>query len=348
MFTPLVTERLLLRPVRVSDTESLFIRRGDPRVAELQDWEMPYTRARAEASIASCLETEDPPERGWWMLTIADLDDQDVYGDIVFGFANEGRTAEVGYNLSPEHWGKGIATEALTALVDWMFDVRGISRLAAMLHPDNHRSARVLENAGFVFEGHLKNGCWLGAKTSDNLVYGLTPERRADWNSRPRTAPDKVELVEPYPIGLRHILNLAPHRSQERFVSSIATSLAQVAVPPQEQGFEGDPDGPRVVPWPRIIHADGEAVGFVMMEEPTELNPEPYLWRLLVDRRHQRRGIGKRVLEMVIEKCRNWGSESLAVSWVPGIGSPEPLYLSFGFEPTGEIDDGEIVARLSL
>jgi len=348
MFTPLITERLMLRPVRQSDTDALFIRRGDPRVAELQDWEMPYTRERADATIAACMETDEPPEVGWWMLTITDLDDEVIFGDIVFNFGNGGRTAEVGYNLGPDHWGKGIATAALATLVDWIFDVRGISRLEARLHPDNHRSARVLENAGFVFEGHLQNACWVGEENSDDLVYGLTPKRRSDWNNRPRNAPGTIELVEPYPIGLRDVLKLAPHRSQEQFVSSIATSLAQVAVPPPEQGFDDDPDGPRVVPWPRIIHADGEAVGFVMMAQPTALNPEPYLWRLLIDRRHQRRGIGKHVIEMVIEQARDWGSESLAVSWVPGVGSPEPLYRAMGFVPTGEIDDGETVARLVL
>lgn len=348
MFTPLSTERLLLRPARVADTDALFERRGDPVVSELQDWPMPYSRERAEAQIARAMATDRPSDGAGWMLTITDHEDAIIYGDINIFLEDDGRTSGVGYSITPAYWGRGFASEALVAVVDWLFDVQGVSRAYAMLHPDNHRSARVLETCGFVYEGHTKNACWIEDEVSDDLLYGLTPAQRSEWNARPRTAPLTIELVEPYPTGLRRVLALGTHRSQERMVAPIAVSLAQVAVPPFEEGFEGNPGDPRVVPWPRIIHADGDPVGFVMLQQPTETNPEPYLWRLLVDRLHQRRGIGKRAIEAVIEQAKAWGSETMAVSWVPGIGSPEPLYLSMGFEPTGEIDDGEIVGRLVL
>ena len=85
-----------------------------------------------------------------------------------------------------------------------------------------------------------------------------------------------------------------------------------------------------------------------MVALPNEVTTEAYLWRLMVDRFHQRRGIGRRVVEIVIDRARGWGAPALDTSWVPGPGSPEPLYRSMGFEPTGEIDDGEVVARLEL
>ena len=50
-----------------------------------------------------------------------------------------------------------------------------------------------------------------------------------------------------------------------------------------------DDDGGPLVPWFRAIEADGELVGFVMVAEPTTTLPAPYLWRLMIDRRHQRR-----------------------------------------------------------
>jgi len=194
----------------------------------------------------------------------------------------------------------------------------------------------------------MKNACWIEDEVSDDLLYGLTPAQRAEWNSRPRTRPSIVELLEPDPTDLRQVIELGTPQSQVRMVTPIAISLAQVAVPLYEQGFDGKPGDPRVVPWPRVIHADGEPVGFVMMQEPTEANPEPHLWRLLIDRLHQRRGIDKQVLEAVIDQARAWRSESISVTWNPGVGSPAPMYLSMGFEPTGEVDDGEIVGRLVL
>ena len=348
MFTPITTERLLLRPTRPSDAHAFFERRNDPEVAELQDWDVPYPLERAEASMAELAEMTALPIDDWWVLTVTDLDDTAIYGDLVFKLENDGRTAEVGYTLDRDQWGNGFASEALAAVVEWLFAEQGVSRVSAMLHPDNGRSARVLESCGFLFEGHLRNSYWRGEENSDDWVYGMTPEDHQRWVSRERSRPDVIELLEPYPTGLRHVVTLATHHSQEKFVSPITVSLAQMAIPPYEEGFAGNDGDPRVVPWTRIVHADGEPVGFVMVESPTEANPEPYLWRLLVDRMHQRRGIGKYVIERVIEQARAWGSESMSVSWVPGVGSPEALYLAMGFVPTGEIDDGEIVGRLVL
>jgi GNAT superfamily N-acetyltransferase len=107
-------------------------------------------------------------------------------------------------------------------------------------------------------------------------------------------------------------------------------------------------DGAPVVPWMRAIEADGDLVGFVMLALTTEHHPEPYLWRLLIDRRHQRRGIGTLALDQVAAECRTMGDKTLLTSWVPGRGSPEAFYLARGFEPTGQIVEGEIEGRLAL
>lgn len=341
MFAPIVTEHLLLRPVRSGDLEALVERRSDPEVARWQGWPAPFPLEQATKLVDAVLEMSGPTNESWWMLTIADLEDTVIHGDLGILLTNDGRTAELGCTLARRGWGHGIATEALGGLLDWLFDQQGVSRVSATLHPDNLRSARVLERSGFDFEGHTRNSHWDGDENSDDLIYGLTPELRTQWADRPRHRPDQVELVEPYPTGLRHVLALRTHQSQTDFVAPIAVSLAQVAVPPIENGVA-------LEPWPRIVHADGEPAGFVMLSQPSTNNPTPMLWRLLIDRRHQRRGIGSRVIDLVIGQAQSWGADALMVSWVPGVGSPEPLYLAKGFVPTGEIDDGEIVAKLVL
>jgi diamine N-acetyltransferase len=107
-------------------------------------------------------------------------------------------------------------------------------------------------------------------------------------------------------------------------------------------------DGAPLVPWMRAVRADGELVGFVMLALRTEHHPEPYLWRLLIDRLHQRRGIGTRVLELIAEECRRSGSDTLLTSWGEGKGSPREFYLRNGFEPTGRVVDDETEARRAL
>ncbi len=89
-------------------------------------------------------------------------------------------------------------------------------------------------------------------------------------------------------------------------------------------------------------------VGFVMIAEATETSPEPFLWRLLVDRFHQGRGVGSRVIELLAERAREAGCGRLLVSWVPGRGGPERFYLNLGFVPTGEMDEDEVIAALQL
>jgi len=212
MFTPLRTERLLLRPARESDIDALYDRRADPRISDWQDWPMPYSRERAESPVRQTMSLDSPPDNGGWMLTIADLHDSVVYGDMTMFLEDDGRTSGVGYSISHEYWGQGFASESLAAVVAWLFDVKEVSRIYAQLDPDNHRSARVLETCGFVFEGETKNSCWIEDSVEDDRVYGLTPALRTEWNERLRTPANTVELVEPYPNGLRRVIELSTHK----------------------------------------------------------------------------------------------------------------------------------------
>src|SRR5512139_2504750 len=70
--------------------------------------------------------------------------------------------------------------------------------------------------------------------------------------------------------------------------------------------------------------------------------------RLLIDKRCQRRGIGREVLAQLVDVVRAEGATELLASYEPGKGDPWPFYRQFGFQRTGKIDDGEIVIRLPL
>jgi RimJ/RimL family protein N-acetyltransferase len=340
-FTALRTDRLLLRPMRTDDAEPLAARRSDPDVARYQNWTTPYPIERARAMVADIVAMDGPADGEWWMLTIADLDDTAVLGDLVVHLTWQGRTAEIGYSLARDAWGQGYAVEAATELVRYLFDDLGVTRVEAMLHPDNPASAMVLERVGMRFEGHTRSSFWLDDDNSDDWIYGMIRSDRDAWRDRPRHRPDSVELVEITTDNLDAVMHLATHRSQQRFVAPVTQSLAEALVPPVEQGVT-------VAPWYRAVAADGELAGFVMLARSQPGAQEPWLWRLLVDRMHQRRGIGSRIIELVVEQCREWGDVTLLTSWTPGKGSPEPMYLARGFVPTGEIDDGEVVARRQL
>jgi RimJ/RimL family protein N-acetyltransferase len=341
MFPVLRTRRLVLRPVRPDDVGPLFERRNDPRVAELQAWQIPYARERAEAIITDILAMDGPVDGQWFMSTVVEAASDEVVGDLVLHLTNESRTAEVGYSMATQHWGQGYAAEALEAFVAWILEALPVTRLTGMLHPDNRASAMVLERTGFVFEGSTRLSFWLGEDNSDDWIYGMTRPDWEAWRTRPRTPPVDVRLTPVTQANKAALLALRTHHSQRAFVAPMLDSFADALLP---EVVDGSP----LVPWMRAIEADSQTVGFAMMAVTTPNHPEPYLWRLLMDRMHQRRGIGSRALELLAEECRAMGASTLLVSWAEGKGSPRPFYVAHGFVPTGRIIDGETEARLPL
>lgn len=75
------------------------------------------------------------------------------------GLTPEKDTAELGYWLSPAHWGRGIATEAARALVDFGFERLGLTYLTSGYFGDNPASGRVLAKLGFVETGRARRPC---------------------------------------------------------------------------------------------------------------------------------------------------------------------------------------------
>jgi diamine N-acetyltransferase len=109
------------------------------------------------------------------------------------------------------------------------------------------------------------------------------------------------------------------------------------------------------------VHAgdSGQLVGFVMISDgiPAETLAAdddivgPYfLWRLLIDHRHQARGYGRATVDAIVDYVRTRpNGTTLLVSAAPGDGSPQPFYLHYGFEKTGEVKwEGEELMRLDL
>ncbi len=341
VFTPIRTERLLIRPFRPDDAAGLAARRNDPEVAKYQNWEVPFTLEQAEALVAELVAMDGPAIDEWWMAVVEDGATGVVLGDLALHLTWQGRTAEVGYTFDAAHWGSGYAVESVTALVEYLFEELGVTRAFGMLHPDNPASAMVLERTGFLYEGHLKSSFWVGDEVSDDWIYGLTRPDWEAWRDRPRHPPGEIRLIEVTVENESAVYKLRTHKTQEAFVAPMKWSYADALFP---EVVNGAP----LVPWMRAVEADGELVGFVMLALITEHHPEPYLWRLLIDRLHQRRGIGRRVLDMIGEVCLEMGATTLVTSWGEGKGSPREFYLRNGFVPTGNIVDDETEAHKQL
>lgn len=144
----------------------------------------------------------------------------------------------------------------------------------------------------------------------------------------------EVSLREITAETLREILNLKVSEDQEKFVAPNAVSIAQAHFSDKA--------------WFRAIYADDTPVGFVMLYDDSE-KPEYFLWRFMIDKTHQKKGFGRKALQLLIDHVKTRpGADTLLCSYVPGEAGPKDFYLKYGFTPTGQEEGGEIVIELKL
>jgi [ribosomal protein S5]-alanine N-acetyltransferase len=128
----------------------------------------PYTSSDAKNWIESCNQL---PHTNFAIATAIE-----AIGGIGFKLRTDiyKRSAEIGYWLGEPFWGKGIATKALGAIVEYAFTNFDLVRLSAIVFEWNQASARVLEKNGFKLEGRLVKSITKNGKTVDSLQYALT------------------------------------------------------------------------------------------------------------------------------------------------------------------------------
>ncbi len=132
------------------------------------------------------------------------------------------------------------------------------------------------------------------------------------------------------PDNFRAVIGLKVAPDQEHFVAANVYSLAQARVYP---GMT-----------PAALYAGETPVGFVMYAWEA---PEYYIIRYMIAAEHQRQGYGRAALGRLLEQFRgNPECRTVALSYEPENRVAAALYASFGFVETGEVDDGEVVARL--
>jgi RimJ/RimL family protein N-acetyltransferase len=173
----IATERLVLRRFRPSDAATLAAYRSDPEVARYQSWSAPYPLAAARETVAA-LAAGDPAEAGWFQYAIERTADRAHIGDVGVDLHENRMQAEIGFTLAPAYQGRGYAAEAVRALLDHLFTVRGLHKVSAEADARNLASARLLERVGFTREGLRRSHTWIKNEWTDDLLYGILA---ADW-----------------------------------------------------------------------------------------------------------------------------------------------------------------------
>ncbi|MDQ1076867.1 MULTISPECIES: GNAT family N-acetyltransferase [Microbacterium] len=169
-----VRERVRLRPVVDADLEAMVRYRGDADVCRFLPFE-PQTAEDIRGRIGHIFGgTSLEGERGGVVLAIEHVADATVIGDLViFHLDLEAGSAEIGWVVSPAASGRGLATEAVRALIDTAFSVYGLRRLVARVDADNARSLALAERVGMRREAHLVENEWFKGRWSDEVDFGI-------------------------------------------------------------------------------------------------------------------------------------------------------------------------------
>jgi RimJ/RimL family protein N-acetyltransferase len=165
---------LILRPWRFSDADAIVRHANNRKIwLNLRDrFPHPYTEADAHAWLA--LRAADSGHPHGFAIEF----EGEAIGGIGLEFLSDvhRKSAELGYWLGESMWGRGFATLAVRAITDYAFATFELHRVQAMVFQWNPASARVLEKAGYMLEGRLRNYIFKDDRIGDALIYARLRE----------------------------------------------------------------------------------------------------------------------------------------------------------------------------
>jgi RimJ/RimL family protein N-acetyltransferase len=184
---PLITtQRLIIRNMHPPDAPSMSLHANNPRVTNNMSLAFPDPYTIDQANIWINMNINIPQINNWCICERGSPDV--VIGGIglKMGTDVESHTAEVGYWVGEEFWGRGYMTEVLEALTEWCFlerkaDGGQLKKLWSSVYSTNVGSMRCFEKCGYAKEGVQRDQAAKYGRTMDLHLFGMT---KGDWEER--------------------------------------------------------------------------------------------------------------------------------------------------------------------
>ncbi|MDF3005968.1 MAG: acetyltransferase family [Oscillospiraceae bacterium] len=168
----IILERLVLRPVVLTDAQAIFEYSSRPSVGPNAGWK-PHESIKETLDIMNLMFLEQ--ETVWGIVIKKTGELIGTIGLIADPKRENSLAKMVGYAISDLHWGRGYMTEAVRGAIQHGFDRCGLTIISAYCYPENVRSRRVIEKCGFVYEGTLRLAEQLfTGEVRDNMCFSLT------------------------------------------------------------------------------------------------------------------------------------------------------------------------------
>ena len=172
----LTTPRLTLRPFTVDDAPVMFSNwASDPEVTKFLTWPTHASAAVSAWVLSDWVSHYAEPDYYQWAIVYAG---QPIGSIAVVEHDDRVGKAHIGYCIGQSWWRMGIVTEALRAVMDFLFDEVGFQRLEARHDPRNPHSGAVMQKCGMKYEGTLRMSDWNNQGVCDACWYALLKDER--------------------------------------------------------------------------------------------------------------------------------------------------------------------------
>lgn len=176
-FPEIETARLKLREIADEDAPRLHSVWTDPLVTRYLVLD-PFTDLSQTREMISLLKGLHPSGEGFRWILFADAEREAIGTCGFHNWKKEHARAEIGYEMDPRFWGKGLMSEAVLAVLDYGFAEMGLNRVEAFVTVGNRKSLAFLERNGFTCEGTLRQYERARGRYQDQWICSLLKQ---DW-----------------------------------------------------------------------------------------------------------------------------------------------------------------------
>ncbi len=174
----LLTDRLRINDLCPADASALHAYRSHEDVARFQGW-IPASVDDALAFITRNAGSPFNQHDSWYQLAIRSRDTDELIGDLGVHFvSDDGHQVELGVSISPAHQRRGLASEAILAMLGYLFTTLNKHRVYASIDPRNQASIALLNKIGMRQEAYFRQSLFWKGEWVDDIVYAML---RSEW-----------------------------------------------------------------------------------------------------------------------------------------------------------------------
>ena len=175
----LKTPRLILRRFTAQDAETMYRNwASDPEVTKYMTWPAHSSAEISRMVLESWVRDYSRPDFYQWAI---ELDGEPIGSISVVRVSENTETVEIGYCIGKSWWHKGITSEALAAVIRFLFEIVGVNRIQARHDVNNPNSGGVMRKCGMVYEGTMRQSDRNNQGVCDSCIYGIL---RSDYHGK--------------------------------------------------------------------------------------------------------------------------------------------------------------------